>query len=172
MNLSNLARQILSEDSWGNNPSSGGGAAPGRSPTTTPPPATANVKFYDMKKDYGVFINTIEKQEEIAKKKLDADLSTQFGNKKVTVRASKGSVGQVEKDYDITVASVDIVYLKDKFYIVLTGTDKAEYFANPEFKVKIDANPKEAPTMDSKQGGNIIHQPVIGMASKANVKGA
>lgn len=151
MNLSEIAKKILSEDTWGNNPSAGGSMAPGRSPTTTPPPATGNVKFHDLKKDYNTFVTEIEKQEEAAKKKLDASLTAAFGNKKVTARASKGSVGQIEKDYSFTVASVDVVYLKDKFYIVLRGTDKAEYYINTEFKVKIDAAAPEAPTMGSTQ---------------------
>ncbi len=166
MNLKDIAKQIINEDTWGNNPSAAGAMSPGREPTTKPVPATGNVKFHDLKKDYNIFQTTIEKQEEAAKKKLDTDLSQLFGNKKITARASKGSVGQVEKDYTFTVASVDVVYLKDKFYIVLVGTDKAEYYVNPEFKVKIDASAPEAPTMDKKQGSNIVHQPVMGMAAK------
>lgn len=172
MNLTDIAKKILSEDSWGNNTSAAGGNSPGREPTTNPPPASANVKFYDLKKDYNVFTSEIEKQEELAKKNLDNNLSRQFNNKKIVARASKGSVGQVEKDYTLTVASVDVVYLKDKFYIVLNGTDKSEYFVNPDFKVKVDAAAPTAPTMASGNAGNIVHQPVIGMAAKGNVQGA
>ena len=149
MNLSDLAKKILSEDTWGNNPSAAGAMSPGRSPTPAPTANTGNVKFHDLKKDYNSFVSGIEKQEEEAKKKLDADLSKILGNKKVTARASKGSVGQVEKDYSFTVATVDVVYLKDKFYIVLNGTDKSEYYINADFKVKIDAAAAPAPEMGS-----------------------
>jgi len=167
MKLRDLATKVLNEDTWGNNPAAAGGMSQGRQPNTTPQPASGNVKFYDLKKDYAVFNTTIEKQEELAKKKLDTDLSQQFNNKKITARASKGSVGQVEKDYSFTVVGVDIVYLKDKFYIVLKGSDKSDYFVNTEFKVKIDNTAPEAPTMDKKQGAkNIVQQPVIGMTAK------
>ena len=168
MKLRDLAAKVLNEDTWGNNPAAAGGMSQGRQPASaaTAAPASGNVKFYDLKKDYSVFTTSLEKQEELAKKKLDTDLGQQFNNKKITARASKGSVGQVEKDYSFTVVGVDIVYLKDKFYIVLKGSDKSDYFVNPDFKVKVDAAAPEAPTMDKKQGAkNIVHQPVMGMAA-------
>lgn len=171
MNLSAMAKKILREDTWGNNPSAAGSMSPGRSPTTTPPPASTNMKFHDLKKDYDAFTNSLEKQEEAAKKKLDADLSQKIGNKKVTVRASKGSVGQVEKDYTFVVASVDVVYLKDKYYIVFASADEDEYYVNTEFKVKIDGTAPEAPTMAQKPAGNVVSQPVIGAAAKGNIQG-
>ncbi len=176
MKLRDLATKVLNEDTWGSNPSAAGGMPGGRQPNTTPQPASGNVKFYDLKKDYNVFTTSLEKQEEAAKKKLDTDLSQQFGNKKVTARASKGSVGQVEKDYSFTVTGVDIVYLKDKFYIVLKGTDKSDYFVNPEFKVKIDAAAPEAPTMGEKPAErkptNVVTPQVVGGSAKGNVQGA
>jgi len=164
MNLSDIAKQMIKEDTWGNNPSAAGSMSPGRSPTANPPPASSNVKFYDVKKDYTNFTSEIERQEEVVKKKFSDTLGKQFGNKKVTVRASKGSVGQVEKDYGITVATVNVVYLKDKFYVVFNGTDKAEYFVNTDFKVKVDAAAPEAPTMASGKVGNIVHPQVMGVS--------
>jgi hypothetical protein len=166
MNLTEIAKKILNEDSWGNNPSAAAGQNPGEQTAATPPPATGNVKFHDIKKDYTTFTSAIEKQEEAAKKKFDADLTKALGNKKITVRASKGSVGQVEKDYSLTVASADIVYLKDKFYVVLVGTDKSEYYINTDFKIKVDATAPAAPEMASGKTGNIVHQPVIGTSAK------
>jgi len=180
--LQDIAKEVLNEDSWGNNPSAAGSMSPGRAPNATPPPASTNLKFYDLKKDYNVFVTTIEKQEELAKKKLDGDLTKVLRNKKVTVRASKGAIGQVEKDYTITVAGVDVNYMKDKFYIVLKGTDKSDYYANTEFKVKIDATPPKAPTMGASgqpqkpqgsaakgQVGSIRYPEVMGMSPKGNI---
>lgn len=174
MKLRDIAKKVLNEDSWGNNPSAAGGMSPGRQPQTTPPAATGNVTFHDLKQDYTVFQNTIEKQEELAKKKLDSDLTQKFGNKRITARASKGSVGQIEKDYTFTVAAVDVVYLKDKFYIVLKGTDKADYYVNTEFKVKIDASApatseepaEDKPARAADKQGNVVHQPVMGLTNK------
>ena len=182
MKLQDIAKQVLKEDTWGNNPSAAGSMSPGRAPNANPPPPSTNVKFYDLKNDYNQFVSTIEKQEEAAKKALDANLSKILGKKKITVRASKGAIGQVEKDYTITVVGVDINYMKDKFYIVLKGSDKSDYYVNTEFKVKIDAKPPEMPTMGASeqpqpgastkgQVGSLKYPQNMGLASKGNVQG-
>jgi len=142
MNLKSIVKKIVSEDTWGNNPSAAGAMSPGKAPasTMTPPAPTGNVKFRDVKKDFAIFTSELEKQEENLKKKLTTDLSKEFVNKNVTARASKGSVGQIEKDYSFTVADVSLVKLGETYYIVLKAKDGAEYFLNIDFKVKVDAS--------------------------------
>jgi len=132
MKLSDLAKQVMNEDTWGNNPS-----AAGVSPVKTSSAPSAAVKFYDVSKDFANFENTITKEEEAASKNLETTVSTNLANKKVMVRASKGSVGQTEQDYTIDVVSVDVTYMSDKFYIILKGSDKKDYYINTAFKVKV-----------------------------------
>jgi hypothetical protein len=155
MKLITIYKSIINEDSWGNNPSSGGSAAPGKTPNATSPAAPAaaqaNVKMYDVLKDYQTLESTIEKEEEQAKKTLKTSVAQQVGNKKVQARASKGAVGQVEKDYTIDVVDVDVSYQSEKFYIILKGKDKKDYYINTGFKIKVlgaatNTNPtKETP---------------------------
>ncbi len=173
MKLSDIAKQLLSEDSWGNNPSAAAGQNPGNPPSAVSPAPQENSKFYDVSKDFQNFKTTIEAQEEKAKKTFDEALSKQLINKRVTVRASKGAVGQVEKDYDLTVASVDITYLKDRYYVILKGTDKKDYYINDGFKIKIDGAGEETETAGSpsespakKSLGGIVHPQNMGVATK------
>ncbi len=172
MYLKDIARKIISEDTWGNNPSAAAPQNPGRSPTPAPSGATGNVRFYDFNKSYNDFKTTIDKQEAGAKAKLDGELTKELVNKTVTVLASKGSVGQVEKEYTMKVSGVDIRRMKDKFYIVLQGGDKSEYYVDTTAKAKIDNTPQEAPTMGSSlnkpQAGGIVYPQNMGMSTKNN----
>jgi hypothetical protein len=132
MNLSDIAKKIISEDTWGNNPSAAGGMSPGRTPTATPPPATPNAKMIDISNLFKNFKSQLEKQEDAAIRKLENDLKRQFLKKHVKVKASKGSVGQIEKEYDVTVNNIDVRYMKDKYYIVFNGKEgnsaESEYY--------------------------------------------
>ena len=70
MNLTDIAKKILSEDTWGNNPSAAAPQAPGRSPTATQPPASPNAKMIDISDTFKNFKLSLEKQEDAAVKKL------------------------------------------------------------------------------------------------------
>lgn len=126
----------MNEDTWGNNPSAAG-MSPGKTPNAVSPAPSAAVKFYDVAKDFANFERTITKEEEAASKNLETTISTNLANKKVMTRASKGSVGQTEQDYTVDVLAVDVTYMSDKFYIILKGADKKDYYINTAFKVKI-----------------------------------
>lgn len=133
MKLTDLAKKIISEDTWGNNPASGGGMSPGRSPTAVPPPASSNTKIVDISNSYKNFKNGLENQETAAVKKFSEELKKQFLKKHVSVNASKGSVGQIQKEYGITVNNIEARYMKDKYYVVFIGkegneSDDNEYY--------------------------------------------
>jgi hypothetical protein len=126
MKLTDIAKKIISEDTWGNNPSAAGSMSPGRSPTATPPPATPNAKVVDISGSYRNFKNQIEQQEDAAAKKFEEELKKQFLKKNVSVKASKGSVGQIEKEYGVTVSNIEVRYMKDKYYVVFIGKEGNE----------------------------------------------
>ena len=181
MKLIQIAKLVLSEDSWGNNPSAAAPQNPGIPPTTQSPKPSPSVKFYDVLKDYQAFQITIDSQEEAAKKDLNTTLTKALVNKEVTVRASKGAVGQVEKDYTLTVVSVSITYLKDKYYVILKGKDKKDYYINTGFKIKILSSgveakeetpeaPKASAQPNGKgQVGGIVYPQNMGIGSNRNV---
>ena len=132
MKLQDLARQILKEDTWGNNPSAAGAMSPGRSPTAKSP----NPAYYNPKPEIEKLVTNVEKAESGEEKRLDNN---------VTVKASKGSVGQAEQDYTLDVSAVDVNNLNDVFYIVLTGTEpdsekESKYYINTNFQVKINSD--------------------------------
>lgn len=133
MKLSDLAKQIMKEDTWGNNPSAAGAMSPGRSPTATPP-ATPNAKMLDISNTFKNFKLELEKQEDASAKKMADELKKSFLKKNVSVKASKGSIGQIEKEYQIFVSDVSVRYMKDKYYIVFTGKEEdeseKEYYLN------------------------------------------
>lgn len=131
MNLTDIAKKIISEDTWGNNPSAAGGMSQGRSPdaTTTPAPTGRKVDISNIFKNFKL---ELEKQEDALVKKLEAELKKSFLKKTTMVKASKGSVGQIEKEYNVTVSNIDVRYMKDKYYIVFTGKEgsasESEYY--------------------------------------------
>lgn len=132
MNLTNIAKKILSEDSWGTNPSAAGGMSPGRAPTANPPPPSQSGNTIDISQSFRNFKLELEKQEDASVKKFENELKNKFLKKTVTVQASKGSVGQIEKDYTILVSNVEILYMKDKYYVVFVGKEgnagESEYY--------------------------------------------
>ncbi len=67
MNLTNIAKQILKEDSWGNNPSAGGGMSPGRAPTATTPPPAQSGNVVDISQPFRNFKLELEKNEDAIK---------------------------------------------------------------------------------------------------------
>ena len=149
MKLTDLAKKIISEDTWGNNPSSGGGMSPGRSPTNVSPQATPNAKTVDVSGSYKNFKNELENQENAVVKKFVEELKKQFLKKNVSIKASKGSVGQIEKEYGIVVNNIDVRYMKDKYYIVFVGKEEEdaenEYYLNDSsIQVNNSAQPVSA----------------------------
>jgi hypothetical protein len=115
--------------------------SPGRSPTTKSP----NSALYNPKPDVETLVGNVEKAEDAEKKKLDGNVTQKLVGKNVTVKASKGSVGQAEQEYTIDVSAVEVNNLKDVFYIVLKGKERgngkeSDYYVNTNFQVKINAN--------------------------------
>ena len=148
MNLTDIAKKILNEDTWGNNPSAAAPQAPGRSPTATQPPASPNAKMIDISDTFKNFKLSLEKQEDAAVKKLVDELSKQFLKKNVVV----------------------------KYYIVFSGKEGNE--AEPEYylddsQIEVDGYGQEAPTMQSSLGkgqvGGIKYPQTMGIASKRNI---
>lgn len=127
MKLSDIAKQVLNEDN---------GNLPVNQPATAEQPATA-AKVYDVKQDYQNFKTVLEKQVESTKKGLISTLGQNLLNKKVTFRASKGAIGQIEKDYTIVVTGIDVTQMKDEYYIVLKDKEQKDYYVNTEFKMKV-----------------------------------
>jgi len=152
MNLTNIAKKILKEDSWGTNPSAGGGMSPGRAPTATTPPPAQSGNVVDISQSFRNFKLDLEKNEDAITKKFVEELKKQFLKKTVSVNASKGSVGQIEKEYSINVSDVKIYFIKDKYYVVLVGSEpdstESEYYLNDS---QIQVNP--ATSSSTQQSG-------------------
>lgn len=151
MNLTNIAKKILSEDSWGTNPSAAGGMSPGRAPTANTPPPSQSGNTVDISQSFRNFKLELEKQEDASIKKFTEELKKKFLKKTTTVKASKGSVGQIEKDYTVSVNNIEVRYMKDKYYVVFIGKEgdanEAEYYLDDSL---IQVNP---PTSTSTQSG-------------------
>ena len=163
MKLFDIAKTVLKEDTWGNNPSAAAPQNPGTSPTAASPAPEENT--YDANKDLTAYTSAIEQAEENAKKELNGTLGKALQGKKVTARAGKGTAGQVEKDYSFTVVGVDITYFNDAYVIILKGDDKKDYYINPSRPIKVegqaDATDKKAPATQAqapKPTSNIAQQ--------------
>lgn len=169
MKLSDIARKIISEDTWGNWPSAGGGMSPGKSPTAVTPPPSSTMRKMDISNLFKNFKNEIERQEDIAIKKLETQLKRSFLKKQVKVKASKGSVGQIEKEYDMTVDNIDVRYMKDKYYIVFTGKEgqeqSSEYYLDDSV-IEVDDSAKPI-SATGKTGG--MEKPTMQDTSKKNI---
>jgi len=137
MKLTDIVKNIIKEDTWGTNPSAGAPQNPGTSPNAVSPAPSPNVKFFNVMNDFNMFVTKMDSEEEKAKQELNKALEKNLMNKQIVVRASKGAVGQAEKDYTVTVKGVDVTYLKDKYYIILNAEDKKDYYINTGFKIKI-----------------------------------
>jgi hypothetical protein len=172
MKLSHLAKQIMKEDTWGNNPSSAGAMSPGKTPNAITPAPSPNETFVDVQKDYQMFETTIEKEEEAAKKTLEGNLKGSIGGKKVIARASKGSVGQTEQDYTIDVADVNVVYMSEKYYVVFKDTSGKDYYIDTSRKVKVlgqaDKRGAQTPTSMPPSVGGIAYPQNMGVGSNSN----
>lgn len=142
MNLTNIAKKILSEDSWGTNPSAAGSMSPGRAPTATTPPPSQSGNTIDISQSFRNFKLELEKQEDASVKKFVEELKKKFLKKTATVQASKGSIGQIEKDYTVSVNNIEIRYMKDKYYVVFIGKEgdanESEYYLDDSL---IQVNP-------------------------------
>lgn len=137
MKLTDIVKNIIKEDTWGTNPSAGAPQNPGASPNAVSPAPSPNVKFFNVMNDFNMFVTKMDAEEEKAKQELSKTLQKNLLNKQVVVRASKGAIGQAEKDYTITVKEVDTTFLKDKYYIILKAADKKDYYINTGFKIKV-----------------------------------
>ena len=142
----------MTEDTWGNNPSAAGGMSPGRAPTATTPPPAQSGNVVDISQSFRNFKLDLEKNEDAITKKFVEELKKQFLKKTVTANASKGSVGQIEKEYSINVSDVKIYFIKDKYYVVLVGSEpdstESEYYLNDS---QIQVNP--ATSSSTQQSG-------------------
>jgi hypothetical protein len=159
MNLTNIAKQILKEDTWGNNPSAAGGMSPGRAPTATTPPPAQSGNVVDISQSFRNFKLNLEKQEDAAVKKFSEELKKQFLKKTVTVNASKGSVGQIEKEYTLTVSDIQTRYMKDKYYVVFIGKEgnasQSEYYLD-DSQVQVNPATSSVPQSGLKNVGGIV----------------
>ena len=151
MNLTDIAKKILSEDSFGNNPSAAGGMSPGREPTATTPPPSQSGNLVDISQSFRNFKLEVENQEEASIKKFEAELKSKFLRKTVTVKASKGGIKQPNaKEYTITINDVDVRYMSDKYYVIFIGTEKnagqKEYYVDDS---QIEVNPVTTSSTES-----------------------
>jgi hypothetical protein len=153
MNLTNIAKQVLKEDSWGTNPSAAGGMSPGRAPTATTPPPAQSGNVVDISQSFRNFKLNLEKSEDAIVKKFVEELKKQFLKKTVTANASKGSIGQIEKDYTIAVSDVQVRYMKDKYYVVFSGKEgnasQSDYYLDDS---QIQVNPATTASSTQQSG--------------------
>jgi hypothetical protein len=103
---------------------------------------TSNAKFLDVGLDFGNFKRTIDSQINTARNLLVNTLSKKLVNKKVVARASKGTADQIEKDYTISIESIDVSQMGEKYHIIFKGTESnddqtKDYYINISNKVKI-----------------------------------
>lgn len=168
MNLSDIARNILKEDTWGNNPSAAGGMSPGRTPTATSPSPTS--RRMDIFKLYEKFKLELETQEDASIKKFSDQLKKTFLKKKVRINAGKGGAGQMEKEYDVVVSDIDVRYMKDKYYIVFTGKEgdgpEKEYYLDDSI---IEVDDSATPVSQTGRTGGMVSPQTIGMTGKRNI---
>ena len=176
MNLTDIAKKIIKEDTWGNNPSAAGAMSQGRAPNAVTPPATPNAKMIDISNQFKNFKTSLETQEDAAVKKLADELKKSFLKKNAVVKASKGSVGQIEKEYNVSVNNIEVRYMKDKYYVVFIGKEGNEseneyYLDDSQIQVNDATQAKsQAPaSLTRGQVGGIQYPQVMGMNSKRNI---
>lgn len=125
MNLSDIVKKMIKEDTWGNNPSSAGSMSPGISPESTTQPSATSRKV-NVSKLFEKFRSDLAEQEQTLIDRLKTTLKNNFLKKTITIQGSKGSFGQLNNTYTLTVTDVDIFYLKDWYYIVFIGNEDGE----------------------------------------------
>lgn len=159
MNLSEMAKKILNEDTWGNNPSAAGAMSPGRTPTATTPPPAQSGNVVDISNDFKNFKLELEKQEDATIKKFTNSLKSKFKGKTTKVNASKGSVGQIEKEYTVTVSDIETRYMKDKYYVVFIGKEgnasQSEYYLD-DSQIQVNPATSSAPQSGLKNVGGVV----------------
>jgi hypothetical protein len=149
MKLSSIAKGVLTEID---------DMQPEKQPATAQPPEQE--KLYDVLQDFQNFQTVLDKQIETAKKGLESTVSSKLLNKKVVCRASKGAIGQVEKDYRFTCTAVGVSQMKEDYYIVLKDKEKKDYYVNTAFKIKISgAGSATEPTTSSDSPKATILEP-------------
>lgn len=168
MKLTDIVNRIINEDTWGNNPSAAAPMSPGISPTAKTPSPSFSGRNLDIDGLFKTFKTEIDAQEKNSIKKFIDRLTSDFMNKHVKIHASKGGIGQIEKQYDITVTGVDVRYMKDRYYVVFSGKegnrDEAEYYLDDSV-VSIDDTP--APVSSTGKTGG-LSQPTS-MSAKRNI---
>lgn len=176
MNLKDIAKQVLNEDSWGTNPAAAGSMSPGRAPTAVTPPPSQSANVQNIIQSFRNFKLGIEQQEEAAVKKFVTELKNKFLKKTVSVDASKGGIKQPNaKQYTITVTDIDVKYMDDTYYIVFTGNeagkkDTHDYYLE-DSKISVNPATSQAPAQQQSAlknvGGVVPLQPTSHMAPTA-----
>lgn len=170
MNLTDIAKKIINEDSWGMNPSAGGGMSLGRSPSATNVPAPTSRRV-DISKLIDTFRADLDKHQKTLIDKLAKDLKNNFANKTVIIKASKGSVGQIEKEYKVAVSDIDIFYQKDFYYVVFIGkegnADAKEYYLSKHDNIVQVDDAAQSISNVGRTGGMSV--PEDGTAGKKNI---
>lgn len=121
------------------------------SPSTTQPsvdttdsvktPTTGAVKAVNVFPELSSFEQKLQSSTEEFKEELQNKLNSQFQNKKVMLRGSKG-YGQPEKDYIVNVIDTKIDYYYGNYKLIIVGREEQkqkvhEFFLNAGFKVKV-----------------------------------
>lgn len=132
----------------------------------------ANAKFLDVGLDFGNFKRSIDSQINTARNLLVNTLSKKLVNKRVIARASKGTTGQIEKDYTINVESVDVSQMGEDYHVIFKGTESADdqvkdYYINISNKVKILGDVPDTSLNTSNQSPE-----TLGDTTPQNLKGS
>lgn len=101
----------------------------------------SQAKTLDASVDFNNFKRTIDSQINAARGILVSRLSKLFVGNRVIVRASKGTTGQIEKDYTLDVKNVDVSQMGEDYHVIFKGTEGDEqpkdYYINLSNKVKM-----------------------------------
>jgi hypothetical protein len=105
----------------------------------------ANAKLVDVGLDFDAFKRTVDSQINVARNLLVNNLSKKIVNNRVVVRASKGTTGQIEKDYTIDVKNIDVSQMGEDYHVIFKGPaiddqQEKDYYINISNKVKILGN--------------------------------
>lgn len=108
---------------------------------TTQPSTTGAVKSVNVFPELSGFEQKLNDSTEEFKQELQNKLNSQFQNKKVMLRGSKG-YGQPEKDYIVNVIDTKIDYYYGNYKLIIVGREEQkqkvhEFFLNVGFKVKV-----------------------------------
>lgn len=167
MKLSQIVNKIINEDTWGNNPSAAGAMSPGTPPNATSPKPSSTGRNLDIDNLFDAFKRELETQEKASVRKFTEQLKKNFLNKHIKIAASKGGIGQIEKEYSIDVTNIEVRYMKDKYYIVFTGKEgqkaASEYYLDDSV-IEVDDAPQPVSSTGTTGG---LSQPSMG--TKRNI---